>query len=450
MTLNNASAVASKKTLFECPDLYDSDKRSIEPLTQGYDGWFFRENDLKMDFSISPQSLAYLKRIQENLKNQNIEFIFVSLLTRALMASDMVNKDDPWQESYNVNLAKKSYQEFIRELEEVNITTVNLDAVFSKIENSKIDEFNFKRDIHWKPMGADLVAQKVAEKLKKINSYDSLTKVNTVLEKHTQIARSGTITEELQKLCTTKIEAEIFDIYKSKTIIEKNENALFGSDTETTPVALLGTSFSAQDNFSFPAYLQSYSGLDIANFAIPGGGMFTSILSYLSSPYFHENKPPAIIWEIQSVYSLNKGTETLFRQVIPSIHGECEGENLVIEKDAQDISNSENHILFDNLADKKIFGEGYYLHLNVDNPSFNNFVIEFEYDDGDGEWFPIDRTDRFNNKGQYYIELSNKIDTNLNQIILKNSQNIPTEITAKLCQAPNINKKVKTIKETKT
>ena len=84
-----ASAHA-KEILYNCPDLHDTSKRSIEPLTQGYDGWFFRQNDMKTDFSMSPQSLAYFKRLNDTLKAKDITLVIMPLLSRAMLAQDMV------------------------------------------------------------------------------------------------------------------------------------------------------------------------------------------------------------------------------------------------------------------------------------------------------------------------------------------------------------------------
>ncbi len=437
----SSMALNKKEVQFDCPDLHNSVKTSIEPLTQGYNGWFFRKNDLKMDFSLSPQTLSYFKRLNDTLANKNISLMITPLLSRGLLAEDMVNLTNPWQASYDATIAKKSYGNLIEELKSVNIDAIDLYTANSKDKRNDPYKYNFKRDIHWKPEGASIVAKAISPTLKNLPNYDSLTKVTTISKKQSNIGRSGTITKELQRLCNTKIKAEPFNIYESTQLLEKNADSLFGSQNETKPITLVGTSFSYESDFNFIPYLEEYSKLSIANFAIPGGGMFTSLIAYLSSPYFHENIPPAIIWETQSIYDFNKGTEYSFRQAIPAIHGTCSGSNIIAQGSVNIIENKP-YILLDKLdTSKKIQGSSYYFHIFSHNVGFNNFTLELEYDDEDGEWFPIDRTDRFNNKGHYYIELSDQINSNLSKIILKNTKNNQTKIDIKLCKAPKQNRK---------
>ena len=345
----------------------------------------------------------------------------------------MINYDDPWQENYNIDIASSSYVDFVKSLRSVGIKTSDLYSSTNVFKKNDPYLYNFKRDIHWKPKGAKVTARAITSLLLDYPDYSSLTKVNTVLKLKTQISRDGTITEELRRLCKNKIEAEIYDTYKATQIFEKTSDALFGSVKEITPVALVGTSFSSHNVFNFAYYLEKFSKLSISNFSIVGGGMFTAIISYLSSPYFHENPPPIIIWETQTVYNYNKGVEYLFRQVIPAVEGVCSDSQTLAQNNIEIIDNKP-YVLLNNLEEQKIHGTDYYLHIFADNLGFKTFTLEMEYDDQDGEWFPIDRSDRYNNKGHYFIELSDKITSNISSITIKDTNKYKTGLNVRLCK----------------
>lgn len=428
-----AGPAVAGRVQYDCPDLHNEKKRSIEPLTQGYDGWFFRNADLKMDFSISPEAAQYFGRLSEALERRGIKLVLVPLLSRALMAPGAINHDDSWQENYDPELAKLSYANMVADLKSRKVGTVNL---LPLVETYGKDPYayNFKRDIHWKPEGAQLVAQIAAEELKKLPEYGTLPKVSTISAKREPVGRSGTITEELRKLCKGDIEAEPYIPYQAERVAEQNADALFGGETASIPVALLGTSFSGLDDFNFLPFLEENSKLEIANFAISGGGMFTSLISYLSSPFFHENIPPVMIWETQSIYDFNAGVEYGFRQAIPAVEGPCPDDRTIARNTVEITEREQNYTLLENLEKFGVKGSDYYLYIYADNLGFKQFTLEMEYDDQDGEWFPVDRSDRYNNKGYYYIELSERILGNLSKVLMKDVPNTRTKLEVRLCR----------------
>ena len=425
---------------FSCPDLHNEKKRSIEPLFQGYDGWFFRNNDLKMDFSISPEVSGYFGRLNKALEAKGVKLVLVPLLGRAMMAPDMVDHENPWQENYNIDLANLSYTQLVDGLNKEGVQTISLLDSVNKTKDKDPYLYNFKRDIHWKPEGARRVADVIGPVLQQVKGHEKFSTVNTTSKERAEpVGRAGTITEELQKLCTDKIEAEPFTPYDPVRTDEKSADALFGSGESAVPIALVGTSFSAVDEFNFLPFLEESSKYEIANFSIAGGGIFTSLISYLASPFFHENVPPVIVWETQAVYDFNDGTENGFRQAIPAVSGPCTADRTLAHKtleltSAADGETDKSFLLFDGLKNKNIRGSDYYLHIVSDNLGFKQFTLEMEYDDKDGEWFPVDRSDRYNNKGHYYIELSDKISGNLDKVVMKDTRNTLAKLDVTLCK----------------
>ncbi|MGH8464554.1 MAG: alginate O-acetyltransferase AlgX-related protein, partial [Pseudomonas sp.] len=77
-------------------------------------------------------------------------------------------------------------------------------------------------------------------------------------------------------------------------------DALF-ADTEI-PVALVGTSYSANPHWNFLGALQQALRSDVVNYAEDGHGPLLPMLKYLQSDAFKASAPQVLIWEFPERY----------------------------------------------------------------------------------------------------------------------------------------------------
>jgi alginate O-acetyltransferase complex protein AlgJ len=70
------------------------------------------------------------------------------------------------------------------------------------------------------------------------------------------------------------------------------------------PVALIGTSYSANPNWNFVGALQQALRSDVVNYAEDGHGPILPMLSYLQSDAFKNSPPQVLIWEFPNVICL--------------------------------------------------------------------------------------------------------------------------------------------------
>ena len=69
-----------------------------------------------------------------------------------------------------------------------------------------------------------------------------------------------------------------------------------------TPVVLVGTSFSARDDFHFLGFLKSELRADVLSYAKEGQGPFVPMDVVLQSTALAEARPQFVIWEIPERY----------------------------------------------------------------------------------------------------------------------------------------------------
>jgi len=73
-------------------------------------------------------------------------------------------------------------------------------------------------------------------------------------------------------------------------------------DEVDTPVALVGTSFSAREDFHFVGFLKSALGADVVSFAMEGHGPFVPMGRFLNGDALASAPPKLVIWEIPERY----------------------------------------------------------------------------------------------------------------------------------------------------
>lgn len=155
-----------------------------------------------------------------------------------------------------------------------------------------------RTDTHWSPEGARSAAQAIAALL--AGELDSDTSFKTT--------RSGSrdLKGDLLVFAKTgrwaaKVGPQPERIMTYETISAgAGDLGLFGD--VATPVALVGTSFSARDALHFVGFLKSSLDADVVSFAQEGRGPFVPMQQFLNGPALSETTPHFVIWEIPERY----------------------------------------------------------------------------------------------------------------------------------------------------
>jgi alginate biosynthesis protein AlgX len=421
--------------LFSCPDLHNKDKMTLEPLSQGMDGWFFRtQSDFQEDFGLMDEVTANFTRLQHALQKRGTSLVFMSVPSRGMVAYPWIDKTDIAQNKFSQENALNSYHERLASLQKAGVIAPDIAQAIVGEHAKEASKFFFKRDHHWTSLGARSAAETTGAALKDNPLYKAQKLKKYETKEKAQGEMKHTVAMEIQRLCLGDIAAEPYPLFD--TVAQtSDEEALFGGEDEGSPSILVGSSYSATEGFNFDGFLMQYTGLNIANYAISGGMLFNAMVSLTNDPAFETMKPPFLFWEAPSVYSLNDNSTAAFRQIIPALNGACKDEN-ALAKGTFNVANGKGGIILQVPAEKKAHGSSYYLVIDTTSRALTKFTLEMEYDDDDGEWFPVDRSSRFNNAGRFFIELSDEIDSNLVHVSIDGVGNVKTTLTTRLCAVP--------------
>ena len=259
----------------------------------GKDGWLFTNEE----FSCVPggeqnmqQNLDYIQHVFNHLKQNGTHLEIVLLPAKARLYKDYLG-DNTMPEC-----REKLYGRVVRYFKDNDIGYVSLLEPFARFPQR--DKLFFKTDTHWTPAGAKLTALLIAQLYE---GFD-LSEKEYVTEYDEPVEHEGDLLRYLPGVENDTIHTEMIGSMETNAAEENADAAaaLFGD--EDVPVTLVGTSYSANQNWHFEGHLKDALNVDVLNMADEGQGPFKTMASYLASDALKNNPPLIVLWEIPERY----------------------------------------------------------------------------------------------------------------------------------------------------
>ncbi|QCL95535.1 alginate O-acetyltransferase [Agrobacterium tumefaciens] len=414
-----------------CPDI--GNKKSEFNLAEGLDGVFFRTNtDFEEFFVRTSETMASLRAISDALRVKGTELVFLPLPSRGIVQRAKLDDRDELQARYNAPVAEQEFRHYVAQLQKNGITTV--DVLKAIDDHQARGNFFFARDHHWTSSGAHLVASAAAETIKKLAGYPSLSTYNFETKAVGSLDYIAPMGHEIQALCGSAVEPEKETLWQT-TRSADDASDLLGNATETSsPVALVGSSFSATPEFNFAGFLAQETGLDITNYAENGAQFISSLATLVFSKGFHEKPAPLIVWEAPSYYAVDQTMFQASRQLLAAVYGSCEGKGSIANSQPKKIDGET--VL---LSAAGLKGEPYgdaYLEFAASQAGLNQMTVTVRYRDGDEDTLTLGGFPRFVDDGTFYLMLNDEFPTPITGVSV-NGNFGDTTVTARLCRVPD-------------
>ncbi|MFV3318564.1 alginate O-acetyltransferase [Pseudomonas sp. NY15374] len=265
----------------------------------GRDQWLFSDEEFNPTANadqLMQDNLALIRGVRDTLQRQNIELVLAIVPAKARVYAEYLGKETP------ASLHGELFNQFHAQARQANVFAPDL---LAPLEQAKARGQVFLRtDTHWTPMGAEVVAQSIAEGVKRQQLLDSQPQAY-ITEAGKTAPYKGDLTnflpldplfsnllptpDNLQQRTTRPAQAEGDD-----------GDALFADSA--IPVALVGTSYSANPHWNFLGALQQALHSDVANYAEDGHGPLLPMLKYLQSDAFKNTPPQVVVWEFPERY----------------------------------------------------------------------------------------------------------------------------------------------------
>lgn len=265
---------------------YNLFKNGRTGVLVGQDGWLFTDEEFKRPkhFDAEVQGkLEYISEVKRTLAANGTQLAVVVIPAKARVYAEHLGRYK--KPAYWNNV----YSSFVTNLKERGVITPDaLPALEAAKSNG--DVF-LKTDTHFTPAGAQVVAGSIAQAIKAANL--NLTAATFTEVPGKPVEHSGDLLKYIP-MGNQQASGPKPDTLTSSTVEGSSGGGLLGD--AQLEVALVGTSYSANDKFGFPGSLKLELGADLLNAAQEGKGPIVPMREYMKT--FKENPVKLVIWEI--------------------------------------------------------------------------------------------------------------------------------------------------------
>lgn len=265
-------------------------------IVVGKNEWFYTSEEFGPEINKASRlerSVEEIVRIKNRLAKDGVHLMLVPLPHK----SDVYDENLPGLHS--ANAGRDQYTSFVQRLTQSDIPVADTRPALA---HGKSEEpVFFRTDTHWTPHGANLVAQEVARSVPVVHSWEAT-------DFQLQEADTVSFWGDLVSFVTDEDYGDLAGLEQENTrlweAIEPETELisdLFGADS-AFPVVLVGSSYSANPNWSFAEFLKAHLAVDVLNVAEEGQGPGTPMFKYLESDEFADEKPVLVIWEFPTRY----------------------------------------------------------------------------------------------------------------------------------------------------
>jgi alginate O-acetyltransferase complex protein AlgJ len=264
----------------------------------GKDDWLYTDEEFKLDDGAARElerNLALVDWVHRELARRGIALVVAIVPAKARVYPEHLDRRTPPE------LHRELYAGIEAALSADGIANAKL---LAPLEAGKAREPTFLRtDTHWTPYGASLAAAAIAESVDRqdIGASSSYRTVSDGERTHRGDLLSflpldpyfAFLLPPPDELQSVRTEADG----------DGGGAGLLG-DAASAPVALVGTSYSAESQWNFAGALKQALHADVMNYAKDGEGPFAPMLRYLESDDLGAAPPKLVVWEMPERYLL--------------------------------------------------------------------------------------------------------------------------------------------------
>lgn len=258
----------------------------------GNDGWLFSREEFAAPLERTPdlaEAAAGVAEVRAALAEHGIGLVVVPLPAKADIyrehLSDATIPDDLAQ----------LYDDFLALLAREGVRTVDTRQPMLMAKTG--GPLFLTTDTHWTPLGAGVAASAVSQELGVTSSGAYTISPAPAAEREGDLSKF-IVTGELAPL--VGLGPESVTPYQATSTDAASGDDIFGPSS--IPYVLTGTSYSANELWSFTESLKAALGADVLNMAEEGKGPVAPMRALLASDTLRDNPPETVIWEFPIRY----------------------------------------------------------------------------------------------------------------------------------------------------
>ena len=266
-------------------------RQGNDGVVVGRNGWLFTDEEIQVhpgDVARRRRRTAFVVDTVNALAGRGIATVVVAVPSKARVAAHLLPP------RFRDIATDGDFPAFVGDLRSAGVAVVDAGGVLRP-------ELFFARDTHWRPDGAGAVAAAVAADVES-RGWSSMERAAFTIRRDAPVSFIGDLRSFVPLGAVAGPLGLVDERYRPVTAerMDGDGGGLF--DTPAVPVALVGTSYSADGRWGFDAFLKANLRADVLNLAEPGGGPFVPMASYLGGTTIDEVPPQLVVWEIPERY----------------------------------------------------------------------------------------------------------------------------------------------------
>lgn len=263
----------------------------------GQDGWLFSDEEFDPVAEGErhlQENLALIQGVRDELDSRGIKLVLAIVPSKSRIYPEHVGEARP------TALRQDLYAHFRGAVRKAGIIAPDLLAPLEQAKNN--GQVFLRTDTHWTPQGAEVVAQRLGQVVRERVSLSGSDQA-FVTEAVKNEDYKGDLTRFLP------LDPLFADLMPAPDTLQKRETRAAGQEESgdlfgdsSVPVALVGTSYSANPNWNFAGALRQSLQRDLVNHAEDGHGPILPMLKYLKSDELKDAAPELVIWEFPERY----------------------------------------------------------------------------------------------------------------------------------------------------
>ena len=265
----------------------------------GRDQWLYSDEEFDPvagGTQIEADNFALIKGVAGQLKEHGVHLVLAIVPAKARLYPEHIGATAP------AAVHKDLYQQFHAQAAAAGLFAPDL---LAPLQQAKAQGPVFLRtDTHWTPMGADVVARNLGNAIARQAPLTGAPQTFVTASAQSQPYKGDLTTFlPLDPLFSNLLPTPDQLAQRTTTVAQAKADSgddLFGGSA--IPVALVGTSYSANPHWNFLGALQQALHSDVVNYAEDGHGPILPMLKYLQTDAFKNSPPQVVIWEFPERY----------------------------------------------------------------------------------------------------------------------------------------------------
>ncbi len=264
----------------------------------GRDQWLYSDEEFKPTANAEQNlqdNYALVEGVRQTLKARGVQLVMAIVPAKVRLYPEHIGAVQP------AELHDALYHDFHARVAADKILAPDLLAPLQAAKQDGRQVF-LRTDTHWTPAGAEVAARQLGQAIAR-HAPLSGEPQRFITQAQQTAPYKGDLTRflPLDPLFSNLLPPEEpLQQRATRSTEEAGDDALFGE--REIPVALVGTSYSANPNWNFVGALKQALHSDVVNYSEDGHGPILPMLGYLRSDAFKNAPPQVLIWEFPERY----------------------------------------------------------------------------------------------------------------------------------------------------